>query len=266
MVQSEDLPNRADFAFLYPLYSKVETDNSAFLSSIKAYHFHNFDMHCVGCGREATFGVKTRPVGAASIEMARAEGAWVLEAFCTRASHSYTAYFVRIGKVVIKVGQYPSVADIQGADIRKYRAVLREGYFPELVRAVGLASHGIGIGAFVYLRRIFEKLLWDHDRDRAAVHGEIEGFSALRIEDKIEALTDVLPASLVENKAAYSILSKGLHELTEEECKLYFPVVKAAILNILEEDLQVRERAAAAKRVRDEVAKIAGELRKGKDP
>ena len=38
---------------------------------------------------------------------------------------------------------------------------------------------------------------------------------------------------LVKNTTIYGILSKGIHELSEEECRKYFPVVKQCIYQIL---------------------------------
>ena len=59
--------------------------------------------------------------------------------------------------VLTKVGQYPSLADMQNFELRKYQKVLKENY-RELTKAVGLFASGIGIGAFVYLRRVYEQL------------------------------------------------------------------------------------------------------------
>lgn len=38
-----------------------------------------------------------------------------------------------------------------------------------------------------------------------------------RVEDKIKLLKDYLPQMLVDNKVVYGIMSKGIHELSEEE-------------------------------------------------
>ena len=72
------------------------------------------------------------------------------------------------------------MADIEQGTIRNYRSVLDKDHYQELNRAIGLASHGVGIGSFVYLRRIFERLVeeahskaitsagWDEDKSREA--------------------------------------------------------------------------------------------------
>ena len=46
-------------------------------------------------------------------------------------------------------------------------------------------------------------------------------------------LEGYLPEVLIKNTTIYGILSKGIHELSEEECRKYFPVVKECIYQIL---------------------------------
>lgn len=161
-----------------------------------------------------------------------------------------------------KIGQLPSLEDVAGADIERFRKLLGKTYFPELRRAGGLASHGIGIGAFVYLRRVFEKLIWDHYDEFKTASGDIDNFETFRMDEKIAALAAFLPKPLVVNKGIYSILSKGIHELTEDECKAYFPTVRAGIIAILEQDLADMEKAETEKRLSDEISKIVGALKK----
>lgn len=245
-----------------PLYDAIEVKHRKYLTELRRESIQ-FDAFCVGCERNSTFKT-TRSTGSGAGMPVDKE--WMLKPgyidvarTCQRNSiHVYLFCFNYDGARLTKYGQIPSLEDIAGELIRKYKSVLRDGYFDELKRATGLASHGIGIGSFVYLRRIFEKLIWDHHNTQVANAGEIEGFAGLRMEEKIGALKAVLPEALVENKAAYSILSKGIHELSEQECRLYFPIVRAAIILILEDDFQKRERLKAAQNVRDEVARIAG--------
>ena len=42
-----------------------------------------------------------------------------------------------------------------------------------------------------------------------------------------------MPEILIKNTTIYGILSKGIHELSEEDCRKYFPVVKECIYQIL---------------------------------
>jgi hypothetical protein len=69
-------------------------------------------------------------------------------------------------------------------------------------------------------------------------------------------LENYLPKALVNGPNIYAILSKGLHELTEDECKLHFPVVKSGIEIILDEEIEMREKEMREKKLRDDIGSI----------
>jgi hypothetical protein len=64
----------------------------------------------------------------------------------------------------------------------------------------------------------------------------------------------------VRHKAIYGILSKGIHELTEVECKAYFPAMKRGIVLMLEQELEARERKKAEEELEREVQRITSEV------
>jgi hypothetical protein len=159
-------------------------------------------------------------------------------------SHKMYFDFNVYDSVIEKVGQYPSISDLQEAGLRQYRAVLSNEKYRELTRAVGLASHGVGIGAFVYLRRLFEDAVKDaHDQAALSSDWDDAAYLSDRMDGKIGLLKDHLPEFLYDNRKMYSILSKGLHELTEDECLEYFPVLKTGIELILDQKLEQKRRA-----------------------
>lgn len=265
------LPSVGELCLDVPLYREVEPDQDL-LKALRAKTVQ-FDAYCIHCGKETTFrdNIERRPEPPISITSRPAAytlashlrtGFFVTEVFCQRnIAHAYRFCFHFTGKKIYKYGQTPSLEDIAGADIQKFRKVMPTGFFGELKRATGLASHGIGIGSFVYLRRIFEGLIQKHREELEQQSGPVEGFDGMKIDQKIAALKETLPTALVENKAAYGILSAGIHELDEETCKKYFPIVRQAIIAILEEDLQRREKEKAAQDLRNEIAKISGEIK-----
>lgn len=72
--------------------------------------------------------------------------------WCTR-DHSHSLLFdllITNGRM-IKIGQYPSFADISVGDTTKYKSILGNKY-REYNKSLGLFSRGVGIGSFVYLR------------------------------------------------------------------------------------------------------------------
>ncbi len=145
---------------------------------------------------------------------------------------------------ISKIGQYPSLADLASGDLKKYRKILGNKY-GEFSRAIGLYANGIGIGSFVYLRRIFEDLLEQAHQEVAKKPDWNEDvFKNSRWDGKIDLLASELPEFLVQNKRIYSILSLGIHELDEEICKQNFPLMRTGIELILDEKIERAERAA----------------------
>jgi hypothetical protein len=167
------------------------------------------------------------------------------ELFCARCDHAIVADFFVHERMLTKWGQLPSVADISGADLRVFRKVLSNDDYAELNRAIGLISHGVGIGAFVYLRRIFERLVSKYATAAREAGTLGEDFDTLRMREKVSALKDHLPRAVYEYRDAYSILSRGIHELSESECKTAYPVIYAAVRLMLEEEVHKREREKA---------------------
>ena len=163
--------------------------------------------------------------------------------------------------VLQKIGQMPSFGDLDIPALDKYKTVLSGEYLEEFKRAVGLASHGVGIGAFVYLRRIFERLINEAFKDATYLNdADREGFNALRKSEQIKLLASSLPTFLSENSHLYGILSKGVHELSEDECLKNFAAVRIAIELILDEHLEAKEREKKIADVRKAISAISSEM------
>lgn len=173
---------------------------------------------------------------------------------CSRnADHKLFFLFNVEDRTVQKIGQYPSLADLNTFDVRQYSAVLPREDFKEFTKAIGLAAHGVGVGSFVYLRRIFENLVDAAYQTAKSDDGwDEEAYRKGRMAERIQLLAGHLPDFLVENHLMYKILSQGLHELTEKECLAAFPVVKMGIEMVLDEKI-----AAAAKQQKLEQARKA---------
>ena len=135
------------------------------------------------------------------------------------------------------------MADFHVSEIKKYNKVLSGEKSKEFTRAIGLAANGVGIGSFVYLRRIFEHLITEAYA-LCLAEGTVteEIYSRSRMDQKIELLSSHLPQFLVENKRMYSILSLGIHELDEKTCLSYFDILRVGIEIILDEKLEMLQK------------------------
>lgn len=181
---------------------------------------------------------------------------------CTRNNeHSILFDLLVTNDKIIKIGQYPSLADISIGDTAKYKSALGKK-IGEYNKSLGLFSHGIGIGSFVYLRRIIEKLVFEKYE---AVKDELEishdEFIHKEFKDKLMILKKYLPEVLVKNHNVYGIVSKGIHELSEEECILMYPYIKAGIELILDDIIAEKERIEKEKIFTQFVANKTGELK-----
>jgi len=163
---------------------------------------------------------------------------------------------------VFKVGQYPSVADMHIGQVHKYDKVLTKDKMREFTKAIGLAANGVGIGSFVYLRRVFEFLVFEAVERVQKDDGDFnkELFDKSKMNEKIKMLAGYLPEFLVENYKIYGILSKGVHELSEDECKEYFTVLRESIEMILDEKLERLQKEKRKKEIRTALNTITKKL------
>jgi hypothetical protein len=156
--------------------------------------------------------------------------------------------------VFSKIGQLPSTLDLLRGDLQKYSKVASADDLRELNSSAMCNSHGFHVAAFVYLRRIFERrLVLAHEAAKSNPEWNERDYDArrLRMDERIKALKNHLPNFLVQNRKLYGILSKGVHELSEKECQEGHAAVNLAIVLILDEEIERRERAeklAGAKR------------------
>lgn len=165
---------------------------------------------------------------------------WALSLTCKRRGSTLEFFLYKTEEFIVKIGQFPSLADLQYAEIRKkYNKVLSSQDLHDLKKAIGLMAHGAGAGSLVYLRRIFENIIWDtYETHRNSLGIEDIEFKQKGMNEKVNFLKIFLPSQLVEMKDVYGILSKGVHELSEKECLTYFPALKLSIILILDQKIK----------------------------
>ncbi len=224
------------------------------------------DAYCIWCKKESVF--RSSPTSRwvlsqwlSQIENALQEFGW----YCAHDNdHHYRSYYftAKGSNISQKVGQWPSVADFQIPQAEKYRKILGEDQYKEFTRGIGIAAHGVGIGSFVYLRRVFENLIEEaHKKAQSEVDNLLEeNYEGAKMDEKIKMLKDYLPEFLIENRSLYAILSKGIHDLSEEECLQYFETVKIGIEQILDEKIIQKEKVEKATRARDAIQKTHGNI------
>ncbi|MBV6640009.1 MAG: hypothetical protein KI791_04805 [Cyclobacteriaceae bacterium] len=248
------------FYFQDSLYSKTEIGENDLESIFRTVYFSGkIDSYCPYCKRETVLqGEPIRAKKKNSDINSYSDEIFAFEDFtkdygfdffrnkdfklsfkCLREEYSHRIYFyTRVEPdSIFKIGQNPSLAELTDSFVtRKYNKILSSDKISEFNKAIGLHTHGVGIGSFVYLRRIFESLIFEtYDQVRESLGIVEDDFRSSRMNEKIALLKDHLPEYLVENKDIYGILSKGIHELDENFCKEVFPVIQDGLEFILEE-------------------------------
>lgn len=236
-----------EFLFEAPLYARFQLrqDPSNDISILFISDF-KIDGHCPFCGRSSTFNRVTPPWNDNQQSYYWLGGrnyVGDIVIVCARNAGHLIRFNLRVANEVIqKVGQYPSFADIAVDESKTYLSVLSDEDAAELHKAIGLAAHGVGIGSFVYIRRIFERLIQARfDEFKTQEDWSEDDFKVLRMVEKIEFLKNHLPAFLVQNKKLYGILSLGIHELEEQQCLSFFEVIRLSAVIILDEDKKKKE-------------------------
>ena len=165
-------------------------------------------------------------------------------------------------KIIMKVGQYPSVADFHISEVKQYSKLLSEDKLKEFTRAIGLAANGVGIGSFVYLRRIFEYLIKEAYTQAKSENAVSESdFQTARMDEKIQLLHSYLPNFLVETKSMYSILSSGIHELSEQTCLEHFDTLRVGIEIILDEKLEALNKKIKIESAKNKLTALKGKIK-----
>ncbi|MCI9079873.1 MAG: hypothetical protein HFH68_13315 [Lachnospiraceae bacterium] len=187
----------------------------------------------------------------------------VFKFFCAMDNtHNLDYIVLTYGSKMKKIGQYPSVADLSLPELKEYRKVMTKEDERELKRAIGLFASGIGVGSFVYLRRIFERIIVTAGK-KAIEEEKIkeERFNKAHVDEKIKMLARYLPKSLVNNTIFYGIISKGIHELSEEDCLEFFPVMKSFIMMILRQWENMRRDKEEEKELAYSLSNIAARVK-----
>lgn len=231
------IPNAIEFCFNTPLYTEFDITTSDIYDE---YDFSQFtgtvDSYCIWCKQLSVF--KSNYI----LQKSNRNTYYYFFECAREPNHVVLFIFLTNNGKISKIGQYPSMADIEIAKIQKYRKVLEENLYADFARGIGLATHGVGIGSYVYFRRVFENLVEEaHQNIVSKDDWNEEKYQQARMSEKVSLLQSELPSFLVKNHALYSILSTGIHSLREQECLKYFSILKVSIDLILDEKIRIKQ-------------------------
>ncbi len=219
-----------DFEFLFPTYSK----------SIKV------ELYCPRCKEKRIF--KCSDVTTAGYYLSKSvnealivhNNELLIYDFSCEYNHSFKVSFETLGKGnLVKFGQYPSSMyfskEINDNIIKELDESEKEYY----LLSIKSKENNLNIASVVYLRRVFESLI------EKAKNKSKTDFTGMKTKDIIKQLVkeNLLNEMLKSTgyNVLYSLLSDGVHNLSEEECNEQFKLLKSAIEIILEDEIYKKQ-------------------------
>lgn len=127
---------------------------------------------------------------------------------------------------IVKVGQDPINTDLVNSEAKIYEKQLRKFNAEEdFKNSIRSKDRNLYAGAVTYLRRIYEKIV-----DFYLLKVGFDSTSK-RMKEKLEAINEYLDKDFYNiSKNLYSLLSKGIHELNEEEILNMFGTLYGAVM------------------------------------
>lgn len=236
------MPNK-DILEHSPLYRKVKIENIAITADNLPKP--NINMHCPTCKSNQTFSmINEYHENYSYANVPTGGGIFRLVYLCMHCRSFHRFFFVRVNEDhqwLIKVGQYPAWDISIAKDIEKLLSDNAEYYKKGLI----CESQGYGIAAFAYYRRVVEEiigelleeikdLLIDNERDKF-IEALEQTKSTIVAQEKIALVKDLLPPILRPEgmnplSNLHSILSEGLHGLSDEDCLEYAIAIREVLI------------------------------------
>ena len=167
-------------------------------------------------------------------------------------------------KEIIKLAQYPTLYDVSRDELKIYQKneLIDKDSFSQLYKAETCASSGYFVAAYTYMRRVYETLLMSvFTQNQDEIGLSEEDFRKLRSDEKLKTIKDYLAIDDEIYLPLYSLLSAGIHAMSEEQCCEDYTVLKPILLDILAEQKVKKEKAAKRKELKESYAKRKGEMK-----
>lgn len=249
------------------IYSKKKVDR---YDAVNVGHCKSLDLFCPNCKANKTFipysVEESYLLGSIVVNSTRTVGAIREVSFkCPTCELKVYYSFYYDGEFLHKLAQYPSLKDVSRDELKQYEksSQIDKESFKEINKAYECASSGFFVAAYTYLRRVFENLLLNlFKTNQETFEIGLGDFDKLRFDEKLELLKEILAIEDSIYKPLYSLLSEGIHSLSEDECENYFNLLKFILLDILAEQKAKEEKAKNRKNILDLYAKKKAEGKK----
>ncbi|MGI6278649.1 MAG: hypothetical protein ACOYJ8_02495 [Patescibacteria group bacterium] len=254
----------------YPLYRK-------FLTELKTYHRlsdipkPSIHMHCKQCQSGQTFNMVNEYNEIDYYSNNKIPGIVIRLKYKCTGCHNYIRYFLvhfataeievkndkgekEYQEVIYmeKVGQYPAWSIEMDKELEEILGDHAEYYKRGLI----CESQSYGIGAYAYFRRVTEDVVDDllelildlvEEDEQEKYKEKLEEAKKEKVaEKKINLVKDLLPKSLqVEGvnplKELYRVLSKGVHNKTDEECMEKAEAIRGILVFLVNQVIRTKK-------------------------
>lgn len=263
-----------------PLYKKVDITLMEHSEIIEILFYDGYvDCFCPYCSKPSIFSGKISteqkqrkinlgislfgtPGGDRTKNIFENQELYSLEFFCSRnENHILNVIYKVENETIVKIGQNPSLFELQRGEFKKYKNILGDNY-RDLYNAIMFYSSNFGIAAFTHLRRVIENYFIRKAYEQISVQPNWDDvkYKGLRFVEKFNLLKEKLPETLTQNPRLYSIISKGIHELNEDECLLHFKAVKDCIFLSLDDIIEENRRIKSKKKIKSELSRIDNKI------
>jgi len=262
-----------------PLYKKFKLSSLGYSKIIEILFYEGFiDCYCPYCGKPSIFSGKMTvdqqreklklqlpsysSPGRSSTKLFQTPKIYSLSFYCSRhANHILNVVYKVETDTLVKIGQSPSIFEIQRGEFKKYKKILGENY-NDLYNAIMFYSSHFGVAAFAHLRHILENYFMKGAQEQCEKlpNWDKEIYREAKFIEKLQLLKSNLPETLVQNPRIYSIISKGIHELSEDECLLNFEAVKECIFLSLDDTIEENRRTKSKEKIKSELSRIDNQL------
>lgn len=251
--------NFLDFLVNKEIYSKSQFE-CALTSYQKALGLSKVDIYCSNCCEMRTFqttrNLASGGVATGSLQRgneptinSKVNETLVFEFICLSCEMQRKTYLLNLkydhGDLYIeKVGEYPRKPMVKEPTLEKFFKKDKDNYR----KAEACLTHGYGVAAFAYYRRIIEaniNELIDLIRSDVKITDETKAeldklHKASRMSENIEVANKALPEYLIQNGInplgqIYKILSEGVHTLPDEKCLEKADIVRNCLLYLVKE-------------------------------
>ncbi len=151
--------------------------------------------------------------------------------------------------------------DMQFFECKEYKKILGD-YYKDYTMALGLYASEVGCGSFLYLRRVLEFIVEKMHKECLNQNDwDEKQYEQKRFNERIKMLEKYKKCKIIPDELdkfrekLYGVLSKGVHEITDNKCKELFPSLRVAIDIILNEEVKRKKNA-------EELSKLEKELQK----